>query len=510
VKFLRKLLLADDSITIHKVVELVLSGEGFEIKTTSDGEDALASIPSFSPDIVLADVEMPKMNGYLLCEKIKQDPSTSRIPVLLLAGAFEPFDEDSAKKVGADGFVIKPFDAQELISKIHDAIASAAAREEETFGVSQAAPAEGAVEEDLWAMEEITGPGDIEKLLPEEEAEIDKEEIYQAAKEMGISLQEEPKKGAPSFAEVAVPVEEAGILEAELPSKEELKEIFEKNLDSKVSSLFASVDLKDVISSSFSPVIKDSVDKILGEAVPDITEKVIRDELKAILEERSLTPVIKDSVDKILGEAVPAIMEKVIHTELKSALEETSITPLIKDAVGKILGETVPHIAERAMHDQLKGIFEEIANAKISSLLSSVDIKETVASSLTSLVNEPIEKAVSEIVPSVTEKVLTDTLKPFMESLTREAERVINTNVPEVTERIFKDTLNNSLGSVVQATEERMGEVLPELIVKMLGEELKVSFESLKKEVERVIWKTVPDLAESLISKEIERIRSEF
>jgi CheY-like chemotaxis protein len=474
VKILHRLLLADDSITIHKVVELVLSGEGFEIKMTSDGEDALAAIPSFSPDIVLADVEMPKMNGYLLCEKIKQDPSTSRIPVLLLAGAFEPFDEESAKKVGADGFVIKPFDAQELISKIHDAIASAAGREEGTFGVSQAAPAEGAtVEEDLWAMEEITGPGDIEKLLPEDEAEIGKEEIYQAAKEMGISLDEEPKKAAPSLAEEAVPVEEAGILEAELPSKEELKEIFEKNLDSKVSLLFASVDLKDVISSSFSPVIKDSVDKILGEAVPDIAEKVI-------------------------------------HTELKGALRETAITPLIKDAIGKILGETVPHITERAMHDQLKGIFEETVNAQINSLLSSVDIKETVASSLTSLVKEPIEKAVSEIVPSVTEKVLTDTLKPFMESLTKEAERAINTNVPEVTERIFKDTLSNSLGPVVQATEERMGEVLPELIVRMLREELKVSFESLKKEVERVIWKAVPDLAESLISKEIERIRSEF
>jgi CheY-like chemotaxis protein len=471
---LRRLLLADDSITIHKVVELVLSGEGFEIKTTGDGEDALAAIPTFNPDIVLADVEMPKMNGYLLCEKIKQDPSTSRIPVLLLAGAFEPFDEESAKKVGADGFVIKPFDAQELINKIHDAIASSAAREEGTFRVSRATLAEGAtVEEDLWAMEEITGPGDIEKILPEEEAGIDKEDIYQAAKEMGISLEKEPKKAAPSFAEEAVPVEEAGILEAELPSKEELKEIFEKNLDSKVSSLLSSLDLKDIISSSLTPLIKDSVDKILGEAVPDITEKVM-------------------------------------HDELKGVFEETAITPLIKDSVDRILGETVPGITERAMHDQLKGIFEETANAQITSLLSSVDIKETVASSLTHLIKEPIEKAVSEIVPSITEKVLTDTLKPFMESLTREAERVINTNIPEVTERIFKDTLSNSLSSVVQATEETMGEILPELIVRMLREELKVSFESLKKEVERVIWKTVPDLAESLISKEIERIRSEF
>jgi CheY-like chemotaxis protein/uncharacterized membrane protein YheB (UPF0754 family) len=450
---LRRLLLADDSITIHKVVELVLSGEGFEIKTTSDGEDALAAIPSFNPDIVLADVEMPRMNGYLLCEKIKQNPSTLRIPVLLLAGAFEPFDEEGAKKVGADGFVIKPFDAQELINKIHDAIASAAAREGGTFGVSQAASAEqAAVEEDLWAMEEITGPGDIEKLLPEEEAANDSEEIYRAAKEMGISLEEEQKKTAPSFAEETVPVEEAGILEAELPSKEELKEIFEKNLDSKVSSLLASIDLKDVISSSFSPLMKDSVDKILGESVHDITEKVIHNELKIIFEERSVAPVIKDSVDKILSETMPDIAGKVIQTQLKGALAETAITPLIKDEVSKVLGETVPHITEKAMHDQLKGIFEESVNAQITSLLSLVDIKETVTSSLSQLVKEPIERAVNEIVPSVTEKVLTDTLKPFMGSFMKEAELVINTNVPEVTERIFKDTLSNSLGSVVQTT----------------------------------------------------------
>ena len=70
----RKLLLADDSITIQKVVELVLAEEGFEIKAVNNGEEALAAAATFKPDIVLADIEMQKMNGYQLCEKLKMNP----------------------------------------------------------------------------------------------------------------------------------------------------------------------------------------------------------------------------------------------------------------------------------------------------------------------------------------------------------------------------------------------------------------------------------------------------
>jgi CheY-like chemotaxis protein len=423
---LRRLLLADDSITIHKVVELVLSGEGFEIKTTGDGEDALAAIPTFNPDIVLADVEMPKMNGYLLCEKIKQDPSTSRIPVLLLAGAFEPFDEESAKKVGADGFVIKPFDAQELINKIHDAIASSAAREEGTFRVSRATLAEGAtVEEDLWAMEEITGPGDIEKILPEEEAGIDKEDIYQAAKEMGISLEKEPKKAAPSFAEEAVPVEEAGILEAELPSKEELKEIFEKNLDSKVSSLLSSLDLKDIISSSLTPVIKDSVDRILGETVPDITEKAMHDQLKGIFEETANAQItsLLSSVD---------IKETVA----------SSLTHLIKEPIEKAVSEIVPSITEKVLTDTLKPFMESLTreaerviNTNIPEVTERI-FKDTLSNSLSSVV-QATEETMGEILPELIVRMLREELKVSFESLKKEVERVIWKTVPDLAESLI-------------------------------------------------------------------------
>ena len=117
-----KLLLADDSITIQKVVELVLAGEGFDIRAANNGDEALSVLPSFHPDLELADIAMPVMNGYQLCEKIKKNPATKNIPVIMLSGAFEPIDEELARKVGADGYIVKPFESQELISKVNSAL----------------------------------------------------------------------------------------------------------------------------------------------------------------------------------------------------------------------------------------------------------------------------------------------------------------------------------------------------------------------------------------------------
>jgi CheY-like chemotaxis protein len=82
----RKLLLADDSATIQKVVNLTFAREGIEVLTAGDGNTALEKFAEFSPDIVLADVNMPGLNGYRLCEKIKQNETAKKIPVILLVG----------------------------------------------------------------------------------------------------------------------------------------------------------------------------------------------------------------------------------------------------------------------------------------------------------------------------------------------------------------------------------------------------------------------------------------
>lgn len=153
----RKLLLADDSITIQKVVNLTFADEGIEVLTVSDGDAAMAKMTEFKPDLILADVNMPGLNGYQICEKIKQSDDFRKTPVILLVGSFEPFDEREAQRVGADDFLTKPFQSiRHLVSKVTELLDSdrnfndlaenepvenfAAATENETAETVSAAP----------------------------------------------------------------------------------------------------------------------------------------------------------------------------------------------------------------------------------------------------------------------------------------------------------------------------------------------------------------------------------
>ena len=114
------LLLADDSITIQKVVELTFAETEHKVFAVGGGRDLLQRLPEIKPDIVLCDVVMPDMNGYEVCQILKSDPNTLHIPVVLLTGTFEPFDRDRAHAAGCDAIVTKPFEARELIGVVED------------------------------------------------------------------------------------------------------------------------------------------------------------------------------------------------------------------------------------------------------------------------------------------------------------------------------------------------------------------------------------------------------
>src|SRR5262245_28365183 len=101
----KTLLLADDSVTIQKVVGISFANEDIEITTVDNGRDAVTKARAIRPDIILADVVMPGMSGYEVCETVKADPSLRHIPVLLLTGTFEAFDQARATAVGAAGHV---------------------------------------------------------------------------------------------------------------------------------------------------------------------------------------------------------------------------------------------------------------------------------------------------------------------------------------------------------------------------------------------------------------------
>lgn len=120
----RTILLADDSVTIQKVVELTFLDEDFRVVTVGDGAEAISRLASERPELVIADVHMPGADGYQLAEAVGRElPGT---PVLLLVGTFEVFDTDRAESAGAAGFLKKPFDSQELLRRAKDLLASGA------------------------------------------------------------------------------------------------------------------------------------------------------------------------------------------------------------------------------------------------------------------------------------------------------------------------------------------------------------------------------------------------
>ena len=118
-----KLLLADDSVTIQRVIELTFADEDVQVVAVGDGQQAIDRVKSDRPDIVLADVGMPERDGYEVAAFIKGDPALAHIPVLLLTGAFEPIDEARARAVGCDGVLVKPFEPQMVISRVRDLLA---------------------------------------------------------------------------------------------------------------------------------------------------------------------------------------------------------------------------------------------------------------------------------------------------------------------------------------------------------------------------------------------------
>ncbi len=122
----KTLLLADDSVTIQKVVGISFASEDITLITVDNGTAAVAKAKEVRPDIVLADVVMPGLNGYEVCRQIKADPSLRHVPVLLLTGTFEAFDEARAREAGSDGHITKPFEAQALVDLVNARLSASA------------------------------------------------------------------------------------------------------------------------------------------------------------------------------------------------------------------------------------------------------------------------------------------------------------------------------------------------------------------------------------------------
>jgi len=218
----KKILLADDSITIQKVIELTFSDEDFEVVTVGNGRLAVEKVQDVRPDLVLCDIIMPEKDGYEVCDFIKKTPSLAHIPVLLLTGAFEPFDQDRASRVGCDGFLAKPFEPQTLIAKVKDLLSQSGTR---TVAPARPASAPSPVPAPTTVAAAPAAAHEPEpSFIPDEPLEETPTMITPAYTEIGKSVYQEPPIPPPPPPPAAVAAEDLSYVE-DLPEPDELMDV---------------------------------------------------------------------------------------------------------------------------------------------------------------------------------------------------------------------------------------------------------------------------------------------
>ena len=115
-----RILLVDDNQANCELLEAYLTGIDCETATAVDGQDALDKVASFQPDLILLDVMMPKLSGFEVCEKLKSDPQTSRIMILMVTALGDPGDIERAVAAGTDDFLSRPVQQVELVKRVEN------------------------------------------------------------------------------------------------------------------------------------------------------------------------------------------------------------------------------------------------------------------------------------------------------------------------------------------------------------------------------------------------------
>ena len=121
----KKILVVDDERSIVSTLKMALESDNYKVIEAYTGDAAIRKAHSESPDLILLDIMLPDVTGYEICNKIKKDPLTRSIPIIMLTGMNGSADKMAGMDLGADGYITKPFDLNELKAKIHTVLMTA-------------------------------------------------------------------------------------------------------------------------------------------------------------------------------------------------------------------------------------------------------------------------------------------------------------------------------------------------------------------------------------------------
>jgi CheY-like chemotaxis protein len=307
-----KILLADDSITIQKVVGIIFGGDEYSLTVVDNGKAAVEKARELNPDVLLIDALMPGMSGYEVCEAVRATPSIADKPILLLTGSFEPFDETKAKNCGADDFLAKPFESQQIVAKVRELIergssrtAAPAAEKESIVPPPVPEVAEEAAADGIWGA--FTAP---EEPAPAAPPAVEAPPVGQSTGSQWIPVEEE------TFA-----FEEEVVIEQPAPAVEIPEPTIEENMfgDTDFGAAAASETVTEVETAPITEPATAAVQPAAVAAVPVATAAPL-----ALTEEQlreALATASKDVIERIVWEIVPDLAEVLIKEAIRKIKE---------------------------------------------------------------------------------------------------------------------------------------------------------------------------------------------
>lgn len=357
------ILLADDSITIQKVVGIIFAGDGYTLTVVDNGAAAIQKAQEIVPDVLLIDVLMPGMNGYEVTEKLRGIPALATKPVLLLTGSFEAFDEAKAKSCGADDHITKPFESQQIIAKVKELHARAqqqagaeppvttgmASFIEPTAFESTAAEPVGTAAAETMAFEPMaleTTPTFEPSDQPFEQTPEPVQAAVSVDDPWGAFTQESPQ--APAAAP-AMPELEPTSFEMELEQPDVMAMVAEEPLPSVVEQAG-----DPHIGASWVPVEEQTFE--FQEQVAEPPVAALEEEQPIVVPEEPMVAAVPQEAP-VVAAVVPAGAEAGAVTlseeQLKQALMSVS-----KETIERIVWEVVPDLAEALIKETIRRITE--------------------------------------------------------------------------------------------------------------------------------------------------------
>jgi DNA-binding response OmpR family regulator len=524
-----KILLADKSITIQKVVEMLFSGRDYEVICVSDGEAALNEAKRVVPDVVLADIDLPRLDGYSFAARLKAIPQLAQAPVILMMSRDDLYDGAKGKQAGIVDNIAKPFESQELIGKVKKAISATPSRKAEPappMAPQPAAPAPPAEP----SKPKKPAPPDIFDIISEAPsradlvrtaATVEEESVYEvepvveevevplardAAKEFSIGTKAVEETAGPGLTkQKEVPQPETVTIKSRIPPPEQpLKPAFP-------APTLPEAELRSMVETTIAKMAKEAFANIPPVQPPQISDE----NLRAMIEEK-VSSMTKEALEKMTASQAPMLSASEVWE-----IAEGTIAKMAKEAFvdlppfpsPQISDENLRALVEEKVTSMTKGILEKAPAGQPSALTPS-DMWSVAEDAVEKIAKELIQKQPLSQAPQLSDEALKEMVEKVAVKTVEEAleKKTVPSLSPPASElrKMAEDAVSRMAGEVFKDLAPPIPKISEETVRRGIEEAvMKIGREVAREVIEKVAWEVIPPLAEVLIKEEIERLKAE-